>query len=163
ARCLSCSGLLPELSRFGGRLAQTYDCLDLAARQQGVEPLISIIDERWAPAGCCRDTAVDTVEEGVDQHIAPGHPKLSEKPLEALPSLSHEDASHDGFMLSRILADNQHSRGAIQAPSVEDRSPFDPELVGGVDIRFGIVRNQSAKGLLAVATIVGVIHSVSPC
>src|SRR5262249_8308585 len=117
ARCLSCSGLLPELSRFGGRLAQTYDCLDLAARQQGVEPLISIIDERWAPAGCCRDTAVDTVEEGVDQHIAPGHPKLSEKPLEALPSLSHEDASHDGFMLSRILADNQHSRGAIQAPS----------------------------------------------
>ena len=84
--------------------------------------MISIVDERCAPTGCCLDTAIDTVEEGVDQHIAPGHPQLGEKPLEAPPGLSHEDTSHDGFMLGRILADNQHSRGAIQAPSVEDRS-----------------------------------------
>ena len=67
---------------------------------------------------------VDAVEEGVDHHVAAVDAELEEEALQAMAGLPDEDPPGDRLVLGGVLADDEHARGAVEPPAVEDRVPI---------------------------------------
>ena len=104
-----------------------------------------------AGLSCLRlDSPKNAVEERVDENVAGGDAEFSEQTLQAAARFSHQDAADDGFVLCRVLPDDDHPGRAVQASAVEDRSPLDAELIGRVHIGLGVVLDQVREGRLEI-------------
>src|SRR5580765_3029971 len=125
---------LPKLPCLLSSGAPRYGCLYLSADQQRIKPAVAISDKARVLPGGRFHTAINTVEESVDEHIASGNTELGEETLKAAARFPNEDAADDGFVLSRVLADDQDPRGTVEPPAVENRPPLDSELAGRVHI-----------------------------
>ena len=89
-------------------------------------------------------------------------PSLDEEALQAMAGLPDEDPAGDRLVLGGVLADDEHARGAVEPPAVEDRAPFEAKAVGGVGDGAGVAGDERGEGLLAVAGIEGGGHAPSP-
>jgi hypothetical protein len=49
--------------------------------------------------------------------------------LDAAARFADQNAAHDGFVLRRILADNEYTSRTVEAAAMEDRTPLKAELV----------------------------------
>src|SRR5262249_27253630 len=126
--------------------SQRHDRLHFAAVHNGINPLVAIANERRAFSGRSFDRAPDTIEVCVDKHITGRDAQFCQKPLGSPSSFAHEDPPDDGFVLCRVLADDQHPCRAVQPPSMEDGSPFHAKLVKSIYIGSGYSRTKVRKG-----------------
>src|SRR5262249_31178235 len=62
-----------------------------------------------------------------------------------------ENAPDEGLLCGGILSDHEQPGGAVQASAMEDRSPFDSEVGGGIDARVRVFAAQRRERLARVA------------
>src|SRR5215471_16415079 len=105
--CLSGWRRFPELPGFIRRNAQRYNCLDLLSNEQCIEPAVAVRNEARVFLGFRFHTAVDTVEEGVNKHVARGDAEFGEEPLQTAARFAHKNTPDDGFMLCRVLTNDE--------------------------------------------------------
>jgi hypothetical protein len=95
----------------------------------------------------------DAVEERVHHHVARVDPELREEALETMTGFADEDAARDCLVLRRILADDEHTRAAVESSSVEDGAPLDTKIARRIGGRARLVLAEVAKRLTAVTRI----------
>src|SRR3954453_21835421 len=97
------TGLFPRVPGGLSSRAQCDYSLYLFANQQRVQPPITVGNLPCIPSRGCFDTAVNAIQEGVDDCIALCDTELCEESLNAPACLANQDTAHDRFVLRRIL------------------------------------------------------------
>ena len=65
-------------------------------------------------------------------------PRRADKPVRATDvtdvqtGLADQGPTHDRLVLRRVLSEDQETGSSIQAPAMEDRTPFEPEVRGRI-------------------------------
>src|SRR5262249_26383033 len=123
-------------------------------------PSVAVLDELRTFLRRGLNGAVNTIEKRIDEHITGRDAQFCQKALDAPTRFAHQDAPDNGLMLGRVLADDQHSGGAIQPPTMENGSPFQAKLTGWIHVAFWIRADQRSERFYKIARIEGMLHSM---
>src|SRR5918995_839273 len=99
--------------------------------------------------------AEDAVHVRVHHYVAAVETELPEEALNPMAGLADEGPADDRLVLRWVLSDQEQPRSAVQPPAVEDRAPFEAEVLRGIGARARDVLAQSSEGLLRVADVEG--------
>src|SRR5205809_429867 len=88
---------------------------------------------------------VDTVEEGVDHRVAPEDSEPGEESLGPVSCHTEQDSSGDDLVDGRVLAQDDDYRAAVEPSPIEDRSPFNAEVLDRIDLGVGVVSTERGE------------------
>jgi len=106
--------------------------------------------------------AEDAEEERADGYATATDGELGLQAMHAPAGLPEENAMHDGLLLCRVLAHDEHPRRAVQTAAVNNLSPLDAELARAVRVALGALGAQPQERLANGAGTTGVEHGCLP-